>query len=200
MAKGRAKTSYFSTRITQRTRRLLEAEARRHEESLAVVAEYVLQRGLEQRRDRRTRKDKSLKALVYLIAELAMIVPGRHADDPKYNWRTNPFMFNAFRAAVNGLLASLQPPGKIVAPSPRETPERRGLSAVAILLQHMNLADLKDRMVADGIFTSLDEVLDTTNTSKKFGRDAAEVALDEHYAFSNAFQDLGLKFPTSTRR
>src|SRR5262249_38947322 len=45
------KSSYFSTRLTQKTRDLLEAEARRREKSLSEVAEDLLQLGLEEMAD-----------------------------------------------------------------------------------------------------------------------------------------------------
>jgi hypothetical protein len=192
MAKDNGKTSNFSTRITEKTRQLLDAEASRHGESLAVVAEHLLQIGLEQRAHRRSRKEKSLRALFYLIGELAQIVVGRHANDPKYNWLINPFMFEAFSAAVTHLLASLRPPGKIVAPSRRQSPEKRGRDAATILLSYVELADLRAEMVADGIFGSLQEALDTDITSKKLGREMAD-ALRANYIFPDAFRDLGLK-------
>jgi hypothetical protein len=187
MAKDRAKTSYFSTRITQRTRNLLEDEANRAGESLAVMAEHLLQMGLEQRAGRRSRKEKSLNALFYLIEELTKIVAGRHANDPKYNWRTNPYMLRAFRAAVTHLLASL-PPGKLVRPAPRQSPEKRGRDAARVLLSYMHLADLRAEMVADGILTSLHDALNADLTNRKFSR----ASVDARYALSDAFRRLGI--------
>ena len=70
---------------------------------------------------------------------LAENIPGngyttdkKYAADPKYNWRTSPFMFMAFREAVNYLLASLQPSGQIVVPASNPPPgisEEKGRSA-----------------------------------------------------------------------
>ena len=110
-SKGRSKLSYFSTRITQRTRDLLEAEARIHGESLAVVAERLLQIGLDEKAKRRNRIGAPLRALCFLIEKLN---EGRYEE--KYPWRSNPYMFEAFRTAVLDVLDELRPPGEIVKP------------------------------------------------------------------------------------
>jgi hypothetical protein len=123
-SKGTTKASQFSTRITQRTRDLLEAEARRKGDSLAVVAQHLLEEGLKERANKRRRKNRPLTALFYLLEQLAeKFVPVGYASDPKYNWRTSPFMFRAFREAVVYLLDyELQPAGAIVAPTPPPLP------------------------------------------------------------------------------
>jgi hypothetical protein len=92
------------------------------------VAEHLLKVGLDERA--RRRKSKPIQALLYLIGLLAENIPGNgyatdkeYAADPNYNWRTSPFMFMAFREAVNCLLASLQPPGRTVAPASNPLPK-----------------------------------------------------------------------------
>lgn len=116
------KASYFSTRITQRTRNLLEAEAKLHEESLSVVAEHLLQIGLEEKAERRKRKKGPLRALCFLLERLTEKIPDPHLQDPKYFWYSNPYMYAAFCAAVLHLLDGLRPSGEIVTPAQMPPP------------------------------------------------------------------------------
>jgi hypothetical protein len=122
-AKGRAKTSYFSTRITEKTRDLLEEEARRHGGSLAEIAEHLLLVGMGQKAERR--KKNPLRALCFLLENLSGYVSGPTSltDDPAYSWHSNPYMFEAFRTAVIDLLNQIRPTGEVVTP-PREGSSR----------------------------------------------------------------------------
>jgi hypothetical protein len=115
------KTSYFSTRLTPKTRSLLEAEARRRGKSLSEVAEDLLQLGLEEIAD--LGRPKPLRALLFLIESLSNGIRGPHWQDAKYSWRSNPYMFAALRAGIIDLLGRLRPPGEIVTPPPG--PEQR---------------------------------------------------------------------------
>ena len=110
------KTSYFSTRLTPKTRSLLEAEARRRGRSLSEVAEDLLQLGLEEIADLKLPKPN--RALLFLISSLINGTGAHHREDPKYSWRANPYMFAALRAGIIDLLDRLRPPGEIVTPPP----------------------------------------------------------------------------------
>src|SRR6516225_634173 len=81
------KTSYFSTRLTPKTRSLLEAEARRRGRSLSEVAEDLLQLGLEEIAD--LERPKPIRALLFLISTLVNGITGAHRGDAKYSWRAN---------------------------------------------------------------------------------------------------------------
>jgi hypothetical protein len=116
------KTSHFSTRLTPKTRGLLEAEARRRGKSLAEVAEDLLQLGLEEIAD--LERPKPLRALLFLIQSLSYGIAGPHRQDAKYSWRANPYMFATLRAGIIALLDKLRPPGEIVTPPPG--PEEEG--------------------------------------------------------------------------
>jgi hypothetical protein len=115
------KTSYFSTRLTPKTRSLLEAEARRRRKSLSEVAEDLLQLGLEEIAE--LGRPKPLRALLFLIESLSNGIRGPHWQDAKYSWRSNPYMFATLRAGIIDLLDRLRPPGEIVTPPPG--PEQR---------------------------------------------------------------------------
>jgi hypothetical protein len=118
------KTEFFTTRITPKTRHLLEAEARRCGESLSVVAERMLLTGLGKRSEVQRRSYK-LRALFFLIERLAVMVRGGYGRGPssgkgdpryKYNWLDDPYMFEAFRVGVTGILERLRPSGDVVKP------------------------------------------------------------------------------------
>ena len=117
------KTECFSTRITPKTRHLLEAEAKRCGESLSIVAEGMLLTGLEKRTEVKRRSYK-LRALFFLIERMAKMVRGQHGfrrrgqprRSNKYNWVNDPYMFEAFRVGVMGILERLRPSGDVVKP------------------------------------------------------------------------------------
>jgi hypothetical protein len=116
------KTSYFSTRLTPKTRSLLEAEARRRGKSLSEVAEDLLQLGLEEIAE--LGRPKPLRALLFLIESLSNFIRDPHQQDAKYSWHSNPYVFAALRAGIIDLLDRLRPSGEIVTPPPG--PEEMG--------------------------------------------------------------------------
>lgn len=66
------------------------------------------------------RRDPALRALTFVVAQLAERVAGgmyvaheEHRRELSKEWRTNPFKFCAFKFAVGRLLDELQPPGEI---------------------------------------------------------------------------------------
>ncbi len=179
--KGRSKASYFSTRITQKTRDLLEAEARLHGESLAVVAESLLGIGLDERAKRRNRKRTPLRALCFLIEKL------NEGDfEEKYPWRSNPYMFEAFRTAVLDVLDELRPPGEIVAPSTvlgkriPDDPRDYGHERARFLLSFLYSINEQIR------YGILDNVTD-------FPPETGQYILRHVYGLADALQDLGLR-------
>jgi hypothetical protein len=133
------------------------------------VTEHLLEAGL--RVNKQNPKSKELEALLYLIGMLAQTIPGsgyanKYATDPRYNWRTSPFMFKAFRIALMHVVDTFQPAGEIVAPPTEplrpplsdivpgplihrihfpvlDTPERRGREAAITLLSHLMDAGMK---------------------------------------------------------
>jgi hypothetical protein len=141
------KTSYFSTRIRAETRAWLEAESRRVGDTLSSTVERLLRFAM-MKKDRDDRSD-SIKALCYVIGLLAERIPGIYFATPEYSWRSNPFMFEAFRAAVSCILDELRPPGKVIAPPPlhptfkstfKEQPEQHGLEMARALIFQLQSA------------------------------------------------------------
>jgi hypothetical protein len=145
------KTSYFSTRISAETRAWLDAESRRVGQTLSSTVERLLRFAMKGK-DSDDRND-SIKALCYVIGLLAERIPGIYFARPEYSWRSNPFMFEAFRAAVSSILDELRPPGEVVAPPPlhptfkstfKEQPEQHGLEMARALIFQLQSAAVPD--------------------------------------------------------
>jgi hypothetical protein len=99
------KLANFSTRIQPETRKALDAEAEATGLSISQLAEKLLRDGLKERRA--AEKDPAMRALCFLIAQLA-----RHVVGPTdASWRSSPFFYEAFKFAVVQLLDALDPPG-----------------------------------------------------------------------------------------
>jgi hypothetical protein len=186
-AKSQTKASYFSTRINQRTRDLLEAEARLHGESLAVTAERLLQSGLEEKAQRRNR-GRPLRALCFLVEQLSRYVSSPYGGDPKHEWHLDPFVFAAFRAAILHMLDALRPPGEVVPPpvqsplSLPDTPDDRGVECARHLLLSMQIRDFAERFD-----WHVEKSASTPELYASMTRD--------HYGLIDARRDLGLKGP-----
>ena len=113
----RGKSKTFSTRITGETREALETEADVSGRSISQVAESLLVLGLNTKRE--IERDAAMRALCFVIAELAHHVVGVHIfgkdgkEQPAASWRTTRFFFRAFKIAVGKVLDALEPAGEI---------------------------------------------------------------------------------------
>lgn len=122
----KGKTATFATRITQRTRDLLDAEAERQGNSVAAVAERLLRTALEKKAAEETRSHE-LRRLFNLIETLCFFLSKEHHwDDQKYDWHSNPYLFEAFRLAIGYLMTVMRPPGQITTPPPPPKSSRYG--------------------------------------------------------------------------
>jgi hypothetical protein len=113
------KLANFSTRIQPETRKQLEKEAKASNQSISQLAERLLVAGLAERQQ--TEKDPAMRALCFLISEIAHTIVGPTVTDGKreaafYSWRIDPFFYKAFRIAVGRVLDALSPPGEITPP------------------------------------------------------------------------------------
>jgi Arc-like DNA binding domain len=115
-------TSSLTIRIPDNVRKQLESEAAARGRSLA---QELLRRVNDTfKEDRDADRDPALRALNYLIAQLGEKISGgkyRHKTiraRMRSNWRTHPFLFRAFKVAVNKLLDTLEEPaGEVCQPS-----------------------------------------------------------------------------------
>src|SRR5215469_3155394 len=82
----KGKSATFATRITQRTRDLLDAEAERQGKSVAAVAERLLRTALEKKAAEETRPHE-LRRLFNLIETLPLYLSKQHHwHDSNYDW------------------------------------------------------------------------------------------------------------------
>jgi hypothetical protein len=182
------KASYFSTRITQKTRELLEAEARFKGESLSSVAERLLQLGTAQKA--RNRQPSPTRALTYLIGFLATRIEMESYLGPKYTWHSDHHIFQAFQAAVIELLNRLKPSGEIAAPPmvdgegewwlPFKSPQDFGHRQAGRLLLDMQVSHFYE---------------ETRDNHELWGEDFSPGDFRDHYALIDARRDLGLHGP-----
>jgi hypothetical protein len=197
------KTSYFSTRITPGTRALIEAEARRSGLSLSTTVERLLRFGLDEKE--KLNREAPLRAICYLVGLLPDRIPSGWRFDPKYNWRTNPFMFKAFSVAVAYLLDALQPPGEVTPPPPPpplpplppEAPRDRAEFFHAIRFPTFDTPENRGRDVARHLLVELNfpenysiSALHPDLAREAFGDEGADLLLRLHYGLTDAKRDL----------
>jgi hypothetical protein len=132
------KSETFSTRITPALRDQIEAEAKRRGVSISAVTEDLLTVGLEETAD--LQNPRHLRSLLFLMEELGQQLQ---------SWRTNPYIFEAFRAGVLHLLDTVRPPGRVVAPTSTgrwmtypDSPEQFGQWALRTVFAHMERQEL----------------------------------------------------------
>jgi hypothetical protein len=137
------KRAWFSTRITTETRAALEAEATACGKSVSQVAEALLIEAIATRRE--VSLSDPLEAFAYLVAQLEEVTC--HGLDR--DWRTDPFMFRAFKLAIGKFMDGIAPAGEVRSPiegapllakttvfGPLDTPERRSSHVAKIVLHN----------------------------------------------------------------
>jgi hypothetical protein len=111
--------SPFSFRMPAVMRSQLEAAASANGRS---ASQELLRRMQDSfYRDRDNARDPALRALCFVIAELAHSAVGYHkrtgfTEQPMFDWRSHPFFYRAFKIAVTKLLDALEPKGEIQPP------------------------------------------------------------------------------------
>jgi hypothetical protein len=100
----------MSFRLPTETRSDLQKAAKANRRSITQELLHRLDESFKE--DRKNYRDPAAKALCFLFSELAEYV---HHGTP--DWRSDPFLFRAFKLAVPTLLDNLpEPPGKIETP------------------------------------------------------------------------------------
>jgi hypothetical protein len=162
---------------------------------LSQTIERLLQLGLHEKQARN--RHQPIRAMCYLITQLSEMVTiallkERNLMHPEYNWRSNPFMFEAFRVAVLYLFDALRPPGASVAPLPLkeelcrmaryDDPEHCGRNVTESLLRALQFFGANTRQEVDSAFETFEtdrRVLDTQTQM--------------HYGMFDAARDLGVQ-------
>src|SRR5262249_30665631 len=100
----------MSVRMTDAMRKALMKAAKDSDRSITQELLHRLEGSFVQ--DRKNERDPASKALCFLFAELAEYVHLGTSD-----WRSDPFLFKAYKLAVPKLLDGLpEPEGKIATP------------------------------------------------------------------------------------
>jgi hypothetical protein len=152
--------SPLSIRMRADMREQLEAAANANGRSISQELLGRLQGSFRDDRDKA--RDPAIRALCFLIAQLAGEVSGLTDTKgrPLFDWRTDRFFYKAFKLAVSQVLDALEPSGEIRPPqliadavfegqeglinaikASYETPEVRADMAAKILLSQLQRAD-----------------------------------------------------------
>jgi hypothetical protein len=109
-------TSPLSIRMPEDMRRQLEVAASASGRSVSQEVLRRIQESFNQERDKA--RDPAMRALCFLIAQLAGDVAGLTDEKgrPFFDWRTDPFFFRAFKLAIAQMLDALEPAGEIQPP------------------------------------------------------------------------------------
>jgi NTP pyrophosphatase (non-canonical NTP hydrolase) len=133
-------------------------------------------------RERDEARDPALRALYYLIAEVAEAVsfpfPARPAG-LRPLWRSDPFLFEAFRLAVGELLDALKPTG-------------RELKPPSIVANTFKTAEELADYVVSGVLHALKTGEQSEKEDQKF---MWWEAATRDYQMFDARRDLGVKSP-----
>jgi hypothetical protein len=100
----------FSVRMPEDLRNQLESAAR--ESGRSSGQELLMRLNRSFALDRNKDRDPATRAICFLVAELIEKISWPAPSE----WRKSPFLFKAFRIALEKLLAGLQPAGKIKPP------------------------------------------------------------------------------------
>lgn len=96
---NREKSAVFSTRMDPGLRRQVEASAAKNNDgNLSREIDRLLKDALALHNE----KDKNLRAVFYLVSQMARMMPG---------WRSDPFTFHAFQVGIFAVLGRLAPEG-----------------------------------------------------------------------------------------
>lgn len=201
------KTQVFTTRITANTRDWLQREAEALDQSVSQVAERLLRLGLYERRQRRT-KDRRLRAISYLIQEIADRLNFTGWLDPTSvrtnefvfvlgGWRTDPFRYRAFKIAVGHLLGALEPPGEIKSPIKDEEfvallADKKQSSFDADIIELIRQQWKSPESLAASVFSDLWQQLNRSQPVPEPQNKREEMIAEELYAVAAARADLGL--------
>lgn len=208
----RGKGEVFTTRITADTRKAIEQEASRAEQSISQTAERLLVLGLETRR--RRDNNRPLRALSFLMEQLAGSVSGgRWMDAGAFEgdhkaavrslqdeWRTDPFRYKAFCIAFGSLLESLKPDGAIKSPySAKIIDEALGSLENPAFIDLMKNTYKSPENLAAYVFANLWTQLqrrtplsDREREVMRHGEWVGDLIREEFYALQHARRDLGL--------
>ena len=201
----RGKQAVFSTRITRETRQALEHEAAETGQSISQVAEWALRTGLMEKQ--RNRTARPIRALSFLIERMAFAsFRGSYVRTPRKlaqklaAWKSDPFVFGAFKIAVELLLVYLEPQGPVVSPlranNPRgiATPPRMTEYEWQVIGRFLETPQAYGEYIFSHLLMELqNEIPSNTRQMLMESPNTRDLASDEYYGLRNARRDLGFE-------
>jgi hypothetical protein len=171
----------------------LEKAAKKRDRKLSQEVLSRLNYSLNE--SRRKSRDRSTRGISYLIEEIAEgVTLGAHNvlefPDLRPLWRSNPFLFRAFKLAVGKLLDALEPTGEIKSPAMLQVAKNVQLD----LTQPRFVADIykTPEALADFVATGILHALTRTTLKKQNVRNT-KWDWDGDYGMKNARDDLSLE-------
>jgi hypothetical protein len=147
-------------------------------------------------REREEHEDRALRALCYVISEMARKqLWTDHPDRAGERWHRDPFTFKAFSLGVSNLLTALQPPGELRRPRTKTKDYFYGLETPESIAEHASKEVLSD------LLYDTPQSLDRLKAAiQSYSPDNwSEWMLDEiersTYGMSRARRDLGIDEP-----
>jgi hypothetical protein len=146
-------------------------------------------------RDREKARDPAMRALCFLIAEVAQQTAGMTSSQ---EWRTNPFYFRAFKIAVGKLLDALEPKGEVEPPIDMQFKRADGGGLENEFLKSFSDPELRGTYAARSIWADLRNkplyTREEDEAMKKRLRDRSESAFKRLvYGMPNAARDLQIE-------
>ena len=186
-------SSVLSLRMPAKMREELEKAAKKQGRKLSQEVLSRLNYSLDE--SRRKSRDRTVRALSYLIEEIAEgVTLGAHSigkfPDLWPLWRSNPFLFRAFKLAVGQVLDGLEPRGKIKSPATLRVAKHIELD----LTEPRFVADIykSPEALADFVATGILHALTRTTLKKREDR-KTRWDWDGDYAMESARRDLSLE-------
>jgi hypothetical protein len=152
-------------------------------------------------KEREEHRDRALRALCFVISEMALkyfSTEGRQIAEP---WHRDPFTFTAFKLAVGKLLDALRPPGDLRRPRLKDGRWRYGNETPQSIADHAakeTLSDLFYTRMPDRDMKAIIQSM-TLVDNPHWGEWLAEVLERDFYAMSDARRDLGIDEPGGTK-
>jgi len=113
-AATRQKSAVFSTRMDAKLKRQIQRSADLHNRgNLSLEVDRLLKQALTAEKQ----PDKSIRAISYLLSQVALFVSERAADNDSIIWRNDPWRYEAFSAGAFYVLKGLAPMGEPVPPA-----------------------------------------------------------------------------------
>jgi hypothetical protein len=207
----------------------LEAAARKRGHGRTLTDEMLARLRSSLSRERDDERDPALKALNFVIAQLAerisggVYIPrGEFRLQQLREWRSDPFKFGAFKFAVGKLLDALEPPetdysGSLSKAEYEAIKEKAQKEAAEYAAEHFGYTPEMQKWFIEihktpeaygaysfgSLWTQLKRTNPLTENEKGMGRrypDFGEVIEREFYGFEKARHDLGIDDPKGVSR